>query len=453
MNVRCIHSLLLVSTLFAASCGHSQPEQSSKAAAELKSASQTQTISAVRAVTREVSEAVQATGSYAAQDSSNVAPQSPGILVATPVDVGSFVQQGQLIARLDDRDAKLRLEQALAQQQQAEAFVRQAQSKIGLGQNQNFDAGNVPEVLAARAAYESAQSQAKLADADANRYEALINSGDVSRSAYERARTAAETAQAQANAARQQFDAASNGARQNYQGVATQEASLQAIHAQVAMARKALADIEVRAPFPGYVSARPVAVGEYVDTKATIATVLRITPVKLQLQIPQIYAPSVKLGLSVEAAVSGFQDRIFQGKVTAINPSVETNSRTFIAEASFANTDLALKPGMFATARVVLPGNTKGIFVPRNAVLTDPTTNSSQVFMIVEGKARVAVVQIGEQSGDMIRILRNSRRCDARSGSFTGPLRRPIRHGNGRERASCINSRRCVFGVRSSRQC
>lgn len=399
-----VYPLILGMVLFAGACG-SKPQESVLATAETKALTQTQTVSAVRVATREVSAAVQATGSYVAQESSNVAPQTSGVLVATPVDVGSFVQQGQVIARLDDRDAKLRLDQALAQQQQAEAFVRQAQSRIGLGQNQTFDPNIVPEVLAARAAYESAQAEAKLAEADAKRYENLINSGDVSRSAYEKARTAAETAQAQANASRQQYDAASNAARQNFQGVATQEASLQAIHAQVAMARKALADIEVRAPFAGYVSARPVAVGEFVDTKITIATVVRITPVKLQLQIPQIYAPSVSLGLPVEASVSGFQDRIFQGRVTAINPSVETNSRTFIAEASFANTDLALKPGMFATARIVLPGNTKGLFVPREAVLTDPTTNSSQVFMIIDGKARVAVVQIGEQSGDMIRIL------------------------------------------------
>jgi hypothetical protein len=60
---------------------------------------------------------------------------------------------------------------------------------------------------------------------------------------------------------------------------------------------------------------------------------------------------------------------------------------------------------MFATARVMLPGSSKGMFVPRQAVLTDPTTNSSQVFMIIDGKARVAVVQIGEQVGDTIRIL------------------------------------------------
>ncbi len=74
-------------------------------------------------------------------------------------------------------------------------------------------------------------------------------------------------------------------------------------------------------------------------------------------------------------------------------------------EAKFANQDLALKPGMFATARILLNGSSMGIFLPRAAVLTDPSTNSSQVFFIRDGKARVAVVQLGAVDGDMIQIL------------------------------------------------
>src|SRR5678816_517430 len=113
-----IYPLALAITLFAAGCGKSKAPESASASSETKGPTQTQTVSVVRVTSREVSAAVQATGSYVAQESSNVAPQSSGVLVATPVDVGSFVQQGQLIARLDDRDAKLRLDQALAQQQQ-----------------------------------------------------------------------------------------------------------------------------------------------------------------------------------------------------------------------------------------------------------------------------------------------------------------------------------------------
>ena len=91
--------------------------------------------------------------------------------------------------------------------------------------------------------------------------------------------------------------------------------------------------------------------------------------------------------------------------VTAINPAVDPNSRTFVVEVTFANADVALRPGMFATARIVLPGSTQGIFIPASALITDATTNSSQVFLIRDGKARLAVVQLGEREGDQVRIL------------------------------------------------
>ena len=387
-----------------AGCQRSETSASTTPA-DGKAAVQTPTINVIRATARDVSATVQATGSFVAHDSSDVAPNEAGIIVATLVNVGDFVQPGQVIARLDDRDAKLRLDQARAAQQQAEASVRQAQSKIGLAQGQTFDPGTVPEVLAAKAAYESALAQQKLAAADAKRYENLVNSGDVSRSAYDKARTQVDTADAQVNATRQQYEATLNAARQNYQGVATQEASQLGSRAQLALAEKVLADTQIRAPFAGYVSARPVTPGEYVSTSSKIATILRVTPIKLELQVPELYAPQMKRGLSVQASVTGYTERIFQGSVTAVNPAVDPNSRTFIVEVTFANGDVALRPGMFATARIVLPGSTQGIFVPAGALITDATTNSSQVFLIREGKARLAVVQVGERDGDMVRIL------------------------------------------------
>ena len=387
-----------------AACQRSETSASTTPAAE-KAAVQTPTVATIRAMTHEVSATVQATGSFVAHDASDVAPNEAGIIITTLVNVGDFVQQGQVIAKLDARDAQLRLDQARAAQQQAEASVRQAQSKIGLGQNQAFDPSTVPEVLSAKAAYESALAQQRLALADSKRYENLVNSGDVSRSAYDKAHTQVETADAQVNASRQQYEGALNTARQNYQGVATQEASQLGTRAQLAMAEKVLADAQIRAPFAGYVSARAVTPGEYVSTSSKIATILRVTPIKLELQVPELYAQQMKRGLSVGANVSGYPGRVFQGTVTAINPAVDPNSRTFIVEVTFVNADIALRPGMFATARIVLPGSTQGIFIPQTAVITDATTNSSQVFLIRDGKARLAVVQLGERDGNLVRIL------------------------------------------------
>ncbi len=386
-----------------AGCGGAK--QSPVEAKSDPSSQRTLAVTAVRAMSRPVAAAVQVTGSFTAKESSDVAPQAAGRVMETPVDVGDYVKQGQLIARLDDRDPKLRLEQAVASQQQAEAAVRQAQSRIGLGAGQTFDPNTVPEVLSAKAASDSAAAQAKQAEADAARYENLVKTGDVSRSAYEKARTTADSAVAQANSARQQYEATLNNARQNFQGVSGAQASLDSIRAQTELARKAMEDTMIRAPFSGYVSARPIAAGQYVALTNKIATILLITPIKLELQVPELNAPQMKVNSDVEASVPGFPGRVFRGRVTAINPAIDPNSRTFTVIAEFANTDLALKPGMFATARILLPGSTMGLFVPRNAVMTDATTNSSQLYFVRDGKARVAVVQLGIVDGDLVQIL------------------------------------------------
>jgi RND family efflux transporter MFP subunit len=277
------------------------------------------------------------------------------------------------------------------------------QSRIGWNGAAQFDAGAVPEAAAARANYESAQAQARMAAADAKRYENLVATGDVSRSAYEKARTAQETAEAQANAARQQYEAALNAARQSHAAVETSQGSLDGVRAQLAQAEKALADTTIRAPYDGYITARPVAAGVYVALSNKIATIMKIGVLKLQLQTPEQRAAQVKPGMPVTARVSAFPDREFTGKVTAVNPSVDPGSRSFILEARFDNPGALLRPGMFATAHVLLSGGENAVFVPRIAVIRDKTTDSFQLYVVENGTAHLRVVVLGDADGDMVR--------------------------------------------------
>jgi len=361
-------------------------------------------VSTAQALIRNVPAAFEVTGTFIADETSDIAPPVAGRVLATPTNVGDFVRQGQAICELDHRDAQLRLEQARAQLNEATSALRQAQSRIGWNVAAKFDATMVPEVAAARATYESALAQAKLAAADARRYENLVASGDVSRSSYEKARTQQETAEAQANAARQQYEAALNGARQGYGAVETSQATLEAVRAQLAQAQKGLEDTTVRAPFDGYITARPVAAGEYVSSASKIATIVRMGILKLQLQAPEQRAAHVRTGMPVVARVAAYANREFTGKVTAINPSVDPSSRVFILEARFENPGAALRPGMFATARVLLPSGEAAVFIPRRAVIRDKTTDSDQVFTIDHGVAHLHVVLSGDADGDSIRI-------------------------------------------------
>lgn len=360
-------------------------------------------VTVAAAVLREVPAGFDETGTFVAEEASDIAPLVAGRVIRTPVDVGALVRDGQVICELDHRDAALKLQQAKAQLAEATAGVRQAQVRIGLGAGK-FEETNVPEVAAARANYESAQAQAKLAAADAQRYANLVSSGDVSRSAFEKARTQQETADAQANAARQQYEGALNAARQSYQAVSSSQASLDAVGAQVAQAEKGLADTYIRAPFDGYISERPVSAGEYVALTNKIATVLRVKTLKLQLQTPEQRAAKAHVGLSVVAHVAAYPEREFQGTVFAINPAVDPNSREFVLEARFQNADNALRPGMFSTAKVLLNGGEDAIFVPRSAVVRDKTTDSNFLYVVDRGRARMKVVMVGATQGDSIRI-------------------------------------------------
>lgn len=397
MNRHFLTALIAVSILLTG-CGASRVESVSA------SAPQKISVSTAPAMSRMVPAYFEETGTFAADESSDIAPLVAGRVLTTPVNVGDFVKQGQVVCELDHRDAELRLDQAKAQLNEATSALHQAQSRIGMRGESKFDPNTVPEVAAARANYESAQAQARLAAADAKRYENLVASGDVSRSAFDKAHTAQETAEAQANAARQQYEAAVNGAHQGFGAVEAAQAALAAAQAQLAQAEKGLADTTIRAPFDGNITARPVAAGEYVGLNNKIATIVRIGSLKLQLQTPEQRASRAKIGMPVAARVSAYPDRTFTGKVTAISASVDPASRIFIVEARFDNANSDLRPGMFATARVLLPGGENGVFVPKTAVFRDKTTDSNQVFAIENGKARLRVVVTGDLDGDQIRI-------------------------------------------------
>jgi multidrug efflux pump subunit AcrA (membrane-fusion protein) len=359
---------------------------------------------------REVPLSIDANGTFDASESSDLSPQSPGLIAATPVDVGASVKKGDVVVRLDDRDARLRLEQAKSVVGQADASLRQAESRIGFTPGGTFDPAKVPEVQAAQAAYESAKGRAALAQADATRYAELVKSGDVSRSNYEKYKTDADSAQSQAEASRQQYEAALNSARQGYQGVGTAQASVTSAQVQLAMAQKAIDDTVVVAPFAGQITARPTAIGEYVATSSKLATLVRISPLKLKLQIPEANAARIRTGQRVVARIAAYPNEEFTGAISAINAAVSVDSRALNVEVQFQNTDGKLHPGMFATATVLLSGTEKAVFVSRDAILGNSGLESAQVFAIDGGKAHGLVVQLngadtsGVGSG-MVRVI------------------------------------------------
>lgn len=356
-------------------------------------------------VSKAVPNYIQATGSFFAEEASDLAPETSGQVVATPVEVGDFVRQGAIVARLNDEDARLRLDQAVAAEKNARAALKQAEERLGLGAGGPFDASKVPEVRSAFQQREAAKAEAALAEANARRFASLVETGDVSKLTYDQARTRAETARAQANAANQQYELALNLARQNNQAIASAQAQVESAHAQVGLARKVLSDTVIRAPFSGFISERGVAVGEYVTPSSKIATLLRTNPIKLALELPEGEAGRLKLGMTVMARVAAYNDTEFEGRITAINPAINTTSRSITVEVTIDNKANLLRSGMFATARIMQRDEAEGVFIPQSAILSEPTSNSSFVYVVENKIARFRVIRLGppEPDGGLVR--------------------------------------------------
>jgi len=362
-------------------------------------------ITVAKTESRNVPAFIQATGSLVAEETSNVAPKVAGKVVNVTVNVGQFVSQGTEIAKLDDRDARLQLASAQAGVKQAQAAVRQAEARLGLSPNGTFNASSIPEVRSANANYEQVLAELRQAEANERRYRDLVQTGDVSMITYEQYRTARDTARARVNAAKEQLEAAANAARQNNAAIQSAKAGVDAAQTQVGTAQQALADTVIRAPFSGFVSDRPTAVGEFVTSASVIVTLLRTNPMKVQIQVSEADIPAVVLGRGVSVEVDAYPDRRFAGTVTAINPSLDPTSRAATVEASIENGDNALRSGMFGTARIIKEGGGVGIFVPKTAIYNDQPTQSYRAFVIVDGIAKLRVIQLGTEEGEYQQIL------------------------------------------------
>ena len=269
-------------------------------------------ITSMAAVSRQLPQYFEATGSLAANEQTDVAPETAGKVAAVGVDIGTFVKKGQMLVRLEDADFKDRVQQAQAQVDQAKATLEQNRAKIGLRPGQKFNPENVPEVAAARAALD-------LADKNLRRSEKLLESGDVSRAAY-------DVQKSQRDQASEQYKALIHQAEQNFAAIANSQASVEAAQSNLSLAKRNLTYTTVAAPMAGYIADRPADVGEYISPQQKVATIVNTNPLRVKIDVPEQAIPQIHQGETVSVAVSAYTDRTFSGRVARISPNVTAAS-------------------------------------------------------------------------------------------------------------------------------
>lgn len=161
----------------------------------------------------------------------------------------------------------------------------------------------------------------------------------------------------------------------------------------------------VRAPFDGELGVRKVEVGQYLTAGTQIVSLTDLSMLFLNFTVTEKDSGSLKVGQTVRIRVDAFPGRTFEGKISTIEPQIATDTRNIRVQATIANPDKILKPGMFASTTVVLPDKPAVITVPETAV--DYTLYGDSVFLIQEkksddGKTSLVATRTFVQTGNRI---------------------------------------------------
>lgn len=380
-------------------------------------------VTTAQAVTRQIPTYFEATGNLAGDAQTDVAPAIGGKIVEVNFDVGSYVEKGSVLVRRDDRDAKLRLEQAEAQVvQQRRAFdtataaLRQAQVRLGLKDGETFDIETFSQVKSTRA-------NLILAEKELARAERLFATEDVSRSSVDQRRAQRDALIGQLDEARSNAAVAVRAINSAEAQVAAARSGIATAETQVGQARKALTDTVIRAPISGYIAERVADLGEFVTPNAPntkVATIVRTSTLRLKIDVPEQSIGRVTTGQGISLQVSAYPDRNFSGTVARILPSLNAAARTLTVEAEVPNGDGLLKPGQFATVRITQAKAENAVMVPASAVRTEG--DLSRVFVVKDGAAREQLVQTGILEGDLLQIKQGVAEGDVIATSGIGEL-------------------------------
>jgi membrane fusion protein, multidrug efflux system len=193
------------------------------------------------------------------------------------------------------------------------------------------------------------------------------------------------------------------------------EADLRNKRAQAAAQAATVAKKSLRAPFAGRLGITTVNPGQYLNTGDKVVSLQSLDPVYVDFRLPQEQLPQVKPGQTVRISSDAFPKVGFAGKVTAIDPAIDTASRNFQAEATVPNTGRQLMPGMFVRVAVASGEVQHNLTLPQTAITYNPY--GSTVFLVQKDAAGKATAQqtfvtTGTTRGDQVAILKGIKQGD-----------------------------------------
>jgi RND family efflux transporter MFP subunit len=321
-------------------------------------------------------------GRAKAKDEVELSFQVSGPLVSLPVDVGSEVHKGDVIAAVDPRDFQAALDSNQGSLERARANLLA------------MERGARPEEIEQlKSAVEQAQASYKQAAAEHERNSKLVTSGAISKSEFDISQARAQRTFAEIKSAQEGLNIGLKGART--EDLEAKRSEIRALEAAVAAAKNQLDYAVLTAPFDGIVAARYVDNFQTVQAKQQIVRLLDVSKIEITVQIPESLISLVPQVKKVACRFDAFPGREFFGQVTKIGSEASQTTRTFPVTIQVDQADDArILPGMAATVRnqSEADGNSAApdLIVPPSAVFTAEAGQQTFVWVVAEGSKKVA---------------------------------------------------------------
>jgi membrane fusion protein (multidrug efflux system) len=180
-------------------------------------------------------------------------------------------------------------------------------------------------------------------------------------------------------------------------------AKLRADEASLALAQATLDKATLSAPFDGILGLRKVSVGDYVNPGQDIVNIEHIDTLKVDFRVPETYAAQLKAGQSIRVKLDAVPGPTYEGKVYAIDPAHDPNGRAVILRARIPNTDGSLRSGMFARVILIIEDLKERLLLTETALV--PMGQEHFVFRVVDGKAKLTKIKIGQRRGGAIEVV------------------------------------------------
>ncbi len=173
------------------------------------------------------------------------------------------------------------------------------------------------------------------------------------------------------------------------------------LRSEVSLIKAQIDKTEIRAPFDGRVGLKYVSDGSYISPTTRIASLQSIDPIKIDFSIPERYAAKVEEGDEIRFTVQG-TDEEFIGEIYAIEPKIDSETRTLQMRARSDNEDQLLKPGAFADLELNLETIQDARMIPTIALV--PELQGQKVYLYREGEVVEQSVQTGIRTESMVQI-------------------------------------------------